>query len=47
MIMKQILQIIAYRSLYGVVYIISLLPMTLLYAMASVTFFLSYHVIGY
>lgn len=45
--MKQILQTITYRSLYGVVYIVSLLPMTFLYAMASFAFFLSYHVIGY
>ena len=45
--MKQILQTIAYRSLYGILYIVSLLPMTLLYAMASFAFFLSYHVIGY
>lgn len=45
--MKQILQTIAYRSLYGILYIVSLLPMTLLYAMASFAFFLSNHVIGY
>lgn len=45
--MKQILQTIAYRSLYGAAYIVSLLPMVLLHAMASVAFFLTYHVMGY
>lgn len=45
--MKQILQTIAYKSIYGVAYAISLLPMTFLYAMASFAFFLAYHVIGY
>ncbi|MDR0659616.1 MAG: lysophospholipid acyltransferase family protein [Prevotellaceae bacterium] len=45
--MKQILQTIAYKSIYGVAYTVSLLPMTFLYAMASFAFFLSYHVIGY
>lgn len=45
--MRQILQIIAYKCIYGVAYAISLLPMTFLYAMASFAFFLAYHVIGY
>jgi KDO2-lipid IV(A) lauroyltransferase len=45
--MKQVLQIIVYRSVYGVAYAVSLLPMTFLYAMASFAFLLAYHVIGY
>jgi KDO2-lipid IV(A) lauroyltransferase len=45
--MKQTLQIIAYRSVYGVAYAVSLIPMAFLYAMASFAFFLAYHVIGY
>ena len=44
---KQNLQIIAYRSLYAVSYAISLLPMTFLYVIASLTFFLVYNVFGY
>jgi KDO2-lipid IV(A) lauroyltransferase len=45
--MKQALQIIVYRSVYGVAYAVSLLPMAFLYAMASFAFLLAYHVIGY
>jgi len=45
--MKQALQIIAYRSVYGVAYAVSLTPMVFLYAMASLAFFLAYHIIGY
>jgi KDO2-lipid IV(A) lauroyltransferase len=45
--MKQALQIIAYRSVYGVAYVVSLTPMAFLYAMASLAFFLAYHIIGY
>lgn len=44
---KQILQHIAYRSAYAILYAISLLPMTLLYAMGSITYFLAYYIIGY
>ncbi|MDR3057830.1 MAG: lysophospholipid acyltransferase family protein [Prevotella sp.] len=35
------------KGIFIVAYIVSLLPMTFLYAMASVAFFLAYHVIGY
>lgn len=45
--MKQNLQTIACKSIYGVAYAISLLPMTFLYTMALFAFFLAYHVIGY
>lgn len=45
--MKQVLQIIAYRSIYGVAYAISLMPMKFLYAIASFAFSLVYNVIGY
>ncbi|MBT2623492.1 lysophospholipid acyltransferase family protein [Chryseobacterium sp. ISL-6] len=44
---NQAVQILAYRSLYMIVYTLSLLPMTFLYAMASFAFFLSYYIIGY
>jgi KDO2-lipid IV(A) lauroyltransferase len=36
-----------YKGIFIISYIISLLPMTFLYAIASCTFFLAYHVIGY
>jgi Lauroyl/myristoyl acyltransferase len=35
------------KVIFIIAYIVSLLPMTFLYAMASVAFFLAYHVIGY
>lgn len=44
---KQILQHIAYRSAYAGLYIISLLPMKLLYAMGAIAYFLAYYIIGY
>lgn len=45
--MKKIFQTILYKGIYVIAYIVSLLPMTFLYAIASFAFFLSYHVIGY
>jgi len=45
--MKQILNFFVYRSAYIAVYLISLLPMTFLYAMASFTFFVVYYLVGY
>lgn len=45
--MKQVLQTIAYRSVYAVTYAVSLLPMTFLYAMASFTFLITYYIMGY
>ena len=45
--MKLVLQTVAYKSVYTVTYLISLLPMGFLYAMASFTFFLVYHIMGY
>lgn len=45
--LRQILQYMAYRSAYAVLYMISLLPMKFLYAMGSFTFFLIYYLIGY
>jgi len=44
---KQALQSLAYRSVYSVIYAISLLPMTFLYAMASFTFVVVYYIVGY
>lgn len=40
-------QIIAYKSVYGITYTISLLPMTLLYAIASFAYFFAYYIVGY
>ncbi|UKT65932.1 lysophospholipid acyltransferase family protein [Pedobacter mucosus] len=45
--MKQVLQSIAYRSVYAVTYAISLLPMTFLYAISSFTFLITYYIMGY
>lgn len=45
--MKRISQTIAYRSVYSIVYVVSLLPMPFLYAMASFVYFLAYHIVGY
>lgn len=45
--LKQTLQITAYRSIYSVVYGISLLPMKLLYAGASIAFLFAYYLPGY
>ena len=46
--MKLALQTIAYKSVYTVTYLISLLPMGFLYAIwLSFTFFLVYHIMGY
>lgn len=45
--MKNIFQTILYKGIYVIAYIVSLLSMTFLYAMASFVFFLAYHVIGY
>ncbi|MFC6101364.1 lysophospholipid acyltransferase family protein [Olivibacter domesticus] len=45
--LKQILQHIAYRSVYAILYAVSLLPMALLYAMGSITYFLTYYIISY
>lgn len=45
--LKQALQDLVYKCLYIIIYGISLLPMTFLYAIASFTFILSYYIIGY
>ncbi len=45
--MKQTLQTFAYRSAYIITYAASLLPLTLLYTVASFTFFIVYYIIGY
>jgi KDO2-lipid IV(A) lauroyltransferase len=45
--MKRNLTNLLYKGIYIVTYIVSLLPMTFLYAMASFAFFLAYHIIGY
>src|SRR5690606_11599232 len=45
--LKQTLRYSVYRIVYAAIYAISLLPMTLLYAMASLTFFVSYYAVGY
>lgn len=45
--MKQALRTVAYRSVYTMIYVVSLLPMSFLYSIASFAFFLAYHIIGY
>ncbi|MEL7586165.1 MAG: lysophospholipid acyltransferase family protein [Prolixibacteraceae bacterium] len=45
--MKQILQTIAYGSVYAIAYTLSLMPRAFLYAIASFLFFLAYYMIGY
>lgn len=45
--MKKIVQTILYRGIYVIAYIVSLLPMTFLYVMASLAFLLVYHIIEY
>lgn len=45
--MKQVLQTIAYRSVYVIAYTLSLMPTAFLYAIASFLFFLAYYMIGY
>jgi len=44
---KQALQFFSYRSLYAIIYAVSLLPIKFLYAMSSFTFFITYYIIGY
>ncbi len=45
--MKNVLSSLAYRSTYGVLYSVSLLPMPLLYGFSSLLYAIAYHVIGY
>lgn len=45
--MQQVFNSIAYKILYGVIYTISLLPRTFLYAISSFAFFFVYYIIGY
>lgn len=45
--MKQTLQAFGYRSVYGLIYVASKIPMSTLYSIASFAYFLVYKVIGY
>lgn len=45
--LKQTLRNVAYWGVYGITYVVSLLPIAWLYAMASFTFFFAYYLIGY
>jgi Lauroyl/myristoyl acyltransferase len=45
--MRKYITNILYKGFFIIAYIVSLLPMTFLYAMASLAFFFTYHVIGY
>lgn len=45
--MKKILSVIAYKSVYGIIYSVSLIPMSLLYGFSSFMYFFAYHVFGY
>jgi len=44
---KQALQVMAYKGIYSIAYAVSLLPMPILYTLASVAFFVAYYVVGY
>ena len=45
--MKKILSVIAYKSAYGIIYSVSLIPMPLLYGFSSFMHFFAYHIFGY
>lgn len=45
--MKKILAVIAYKSAYGFIYSVSLLPMRFLYGFSFILYVLAYYVIGY
>ncbi len=45
--MKKTLSAIAYRSVYGALYCVSLLPMQVLYGLSAVMYVLAYRVVGY
>ncbi|MDQ0967692.1 KDO2-lipid IV(A) lauroyltransferase [Flavobacterium sp. W4I14] len=45
--LKQTIQTSVYKAAYVTVYALSLLPMSFLHAMASLTFFAAYYLIGY
>jgi KDO2-lipid IV(A) lauroyltransferase len=45
--MKRNIINLLYKGIFIIAYIVSLLPMTFLYAIASFAFFFAYHVIGY
>src|SRR5690606_25343046 len=45
--MKQALRTVAYKCVYTAIYLVSLLPMSFLYSIASLFFLLAYHIIGY
>ncbi|MDR1202154.1 MAG: lysophospholipid acyltransferase family protein [Tannerellaceae bacterium] len=45
--MKKILSIIAYKGSYGVLYSVSLMPMSVLYGFSSFLYVLTYYIFGY
>jgi KDO2-lipid IV(A) lauroyltransferase len=45
--MKKMIQTIAYRLLYALAYAASMMPMSLLYVIASCAFFFTYYIFGY
>ena len=45
--MKKILLVIAYKSAYGIIYSISLIPMSLLNGFSSFRYFFACHIFGY
>ena len=45
--MKKIWSAIAYRSAYGVLYVVSLVPLPLLYGASAVMYVIAYHLVGY
>lgn len=45
--MKKVFSSIAYRSAYGALYCVSLVPMPILYGLSSMMYVIAYHVVGY
>lgn len=45
--LKRALQTVAYRGIYSVTFVVGLLPMGFLYAMASIAFYITYYIVGY
>ncbi|MBD9178758.1 MAG: lipid A biosynthesis acyltransferase, partial [Odoribacter splanchnicus] len=45
--MKKFLSIAAYKSAYGIIYSVSLIPMPLLYGFSSFMYVFTYHILSY
>lgn len=45
--MKQLVSTITYKSIYGIIYVVSMIPMPLLYGLSSFLYVITYYVLGY